>query len=146
MRNARNFFSKEEQALLIKAIEEAEQNTSGEIRLHVENFCFGNPVDAAIKTFHRLKMQNTKERNGVLFYIAVISHKMAIVGDEGIHQKLGESFWKNLSDKLISSFKQKGHAAVLAMCIWECGNELKKIFPIKEDNKNELSNSISFGK
>src|SRR4051812_13501731 len=98
---AKNFFNKQEQQQIIEAIEKAEMNTSGEIRLHLENFCFGNELKAARKVFTNLKMHQTAERNGVLIYIATYSHKIAIVGDEGIHQKLGTTFWQELVEKMI---------------------------------------------
>src|SRR5687767_156155 len=105
MPSARDFFNEQEQALLVKAIAEAELNTSGEIRLHLENYCFGNELRAAQKVFARLRMHETAERNGVLIYIAVKSHKLAVFGDEGIHQKLGKEFWDKIVNQLITQFK-----------------------------------------
>ncbi len=105
MPTARNFFSQQEQQLLIDAITKAELHTSGEIRLHIENFCFGNEVKTAQKVFGKLKMHKTQERNGVLIYMATLSRKVAIIGDEGIHQKLGTEYWQKLVDKLIQQFK-----------------------------------------
>src|ERR1043165_8923982 len=105
MPGARNFFSSQEQQLLIDAISKAEQNTSGEIRLHMEDFCFGNEVRTAQKVFLKLGMQQTAERNGVLIYIATRSRKVAIIGDEGIHQKLGTAYWEQLVAGLIDKFK-----------------------------------------
>ena len=144
MPTARNFFSEPEQQLLIEAITAAELKTSGEIRVHVENFCFGNELKAAEKIFTRLKMHETKERNGVLIYIATLSHKIAVAGDIGIHQKLGSSFWDNLVVKLIAQFKADKKAEALADCILECGEQLGKYFPRNADDTNELDNSISY--
>ena len=144
MVTARNFFSEQEQALLIKAIGEAELNTSGEIRLHIENYCFGNELNAARKVFAKLKMQHTNERNGILIYIAVRSRKIAVFGDEGIHQKLGAEYWDKLVKQLVDGFKANNKAASLANCIIECGRQLGAFFPLQSDDKNELSNNISF--
>jgi uncharacterized membrane protein len=147
MPGARNFFSPQEQQFLIDTIGKAEQSTSGEIRLHIENFCFGSEVKAAQKVFLKLGMQRTAERNGVLIYIATRSRKVAIVGDEGIHQKLGTSYWEQLVAKLTEKFKASGKtekAQALADCIIDCGMQLGKFFPLKSDDKDELSNSISF--
>jgi uncharacterized membrane protein len=144
MPTARNFFNPQEQQLLIDAITKAELRTSGEIRLHLENFCFGNEVKKAQKVFTRLKMHQTQERNGVLIYIATFSRKIAIIGDEGIHQKLGEQFWKALVEKLIRQFQSNKKAGALAECILECGEQLGKFFPRSSDDKNELSNAISY--
>ena len=89
-------------------------------------------------------MHQTAERNGVLIYIATLSRKVAIVGDEGIHQKLGAIYWQQLVEKLIQQFKVNKKAEGLAECIVECGEQLGKFFPRNEDDKNELSNSISY--
>jgi uncharacterized membrane protein len=144
MPSARHFFSPEEQELLVKAIGEAELSTSGEIRLHLENYCFGDELKAAKKVFARLKMYDTAERNGVLIYIAVRSRKIAIYGDEGIHQKLGDVFWQKLVERLIEQFKANNQAVSLAECIRECGKQLGLYFPRKAVDRNELSNSLSF--
>lgn len=144
MRTARNFFTEQEQALLIGAITLAELKTSGEIRLHIENFCFGNEVKRAEKVFAHLKMHGTKERNGVLIYMAVLNKKIAVIGDKGIHQKLGNEFWQKIVADLIKKFKASSKANALSECIGECGEQLGKFFPRKEDDTNELTNSISF--
>src|SRR5687768_6139620 len=96
MSTAQNFFNKEEQQMVVDAIAQAEMCTSGEIRVHLENFCLGNELKVAEKLFTRLKMHETAERNGVLIYIATVSHKIAVVCDEGIHKKLGSEFWQTL--------------------------------------------------
>ncbi len=144
MKTARNFFTEQEQSLLIESIALAELKTSGEIRLHVENYCFGNETKRAGKVFAHLKMHKTKERNGVLIYIAVLNRKVAIVGDEGIHQKLGDEFWQKIVNDLIKKFKESSKAHALSECISECGDQLAKFFPRKEDDTNELTNTISF--
>jgi uncharacterized membrane protein len=144
MPTARNFFNQQEQELLVDAITKAELRTSGEIRLHLENFCFGNEVKKAQKVFTKLKMHQTRERNGVLIYIATFSRKIAIIGDEGIHQKLGEQFWQALVEKLIHQFQADKKAGALVECILECGEQLGKFFPLSSDDKNELSNTISY--
>lgn len=144
MPTARNFFSQEAQQLLIDSITKAELHTSGEIRLHLENFCLGSEVKAAQKVFRKLGMQKTAERNGVLIYIATLSRKIAIIGDEGIHQKLGTEYWDKLVKNVIQQFKADKKAEALAEAIIDCGEQLGKFFPLQDDDKNELSNSISF--
>src|SRR5688500_12423047 len=121
MTTAKNFFTADEQAMLRNAIEEAEMNTSGEIRVHLENFCWGSEIKAAQRLFTSLGMHKTAERNGVLIYIATISHKIAIIGDEGIHAKLGRPFWDKIVEKLIQQFKAQKKAEALCDCIIECG-------------------------
>ena len=144
MPTARKFFNEQEQQVVIDAITAAELKTSGEIRVHVENFCFGNELKAAEKVFTRLKMHETKERNGVLIYIATLSRKIAVAGDVGIHQKLGAEFWDKVVAKLIDSFKANRKAEALADCIVECGEQLGTYFPRQDDDTNELNNSISY--
>ena len=141
---AKNFFSPAEQEMLVEAIRKAESHTSGEIRLHLENFCWGNEVHAAEKIFARLGMHQTNERNGVLIYIATMSHKLAVIGDEGIHQKLGAAFWQQLVDTMIAKFKAHKKAEALAEVIAECGQQLGKFFPRQHDDKDELTNDISY--
>jgi uncharacterized membrane protein len=118
--------------------------TSGEIRVHMENFCLGNEVKVAKRLFKRLNMHLTKERNGVLIYIATISRKISIVGDEGIHKALGNEFWNKLVEQLIGMFREGRKAEALAECILECGTQLGNYFPRAHDDKDELSNTISF--
>jgi uncharacterized membrane protein len=144
MPTARNFFNEQEQQLLVNAITEAESKTSGEIRLHLENFCFGNELKRAQKVFAKLKMHQTKERNGVLIYVATLSRKVAVIGDEGIHQKLGSEFWEKLVSTLIAQFKADKKAPALAACIIECGKQLGTFFPRQADDTDELSNAISY--
>ena len=144
MPSARNFFTLQEQELLVNSIAKAELHTSGEIRLHLDNFCFGNEIKAAQNVFRRLGMHRTKEQNGVLIYVATFSRKVAIIGDEGIHKKLGTEYWQRLVENLIQQFKANKKAEGLAACIIECGEQLGKFFPLQSDDKNELSNEISF--
>jgi len=141
---ARNFFNEREQQLIIDAIARAELKTSGEIRVHMENFCLGNEVKVATRLFRSLNMHQTNDRNGVLIYIATVSRKIAIVGDEGIHKALGNEFWNKLVEQLIGMFREGRKAEALAECILECGAQLGKYFPRKHDDKDELSNTISF--
>jgi uncharacterized membrane protein len=144
MSTAKNFFTEEEQTKLVAAIAQAELHTSGEIRLHLESFCVGDEVTAAKSLFTKLGMHKTQERNGVLFYIATVSHKIAVVGDEGIYQKLGAEFWYKLVQQLIDQFKVGKKSDALAAAILECGKQLGAFFPRQKNDKDELSNEISF--
>lgn len=144
MTSAKQFFTAQEQTLLLNAIAEAELLTSGEIRLHIENYCFGNELKAARKVFGRLGMHQTAEKNGVLIYIAVRSRKMAMFADEGIYKALGEQYWHELVQQLLSQFKADNKANSLAACIAELGKQLGKFFPRQNNDRNELSNDISF--
>ena len=90
---ASSFFTKEEQDQILAAIKEAEKETSGEIRIHIETTCPGDVLDRAAWIFKKLGMDKTAERNGVLFYLAVKDRKFAIIGDAGINAKVPEGFW-----------------------------------------------------
>lgn len=142
--NSKNFFTKEEQETIVNAIKTAELNTSGEIRVHIENYCFGNSTIKAGKVFKKLGMDNTKDRNGILIYIAAVSRKIAIVGDKGIHEKLGSEYWDKIVNGILESFRNNTKGEGLAKGIVDCGEQLKKHFPYQSDDKNELNDSISF--
>lgn len=141
---AEKFFNKEEQELIVKAIQTAEKNTSGEIRVHLESFCGGDAMERAQKVFTKLNMHATKEQNGILIYIATESHKIAVIGDAGIHRKLGKEYWDKIVNGLVATFKEGKHAKGLADAIIDCGEQLKQYFPYTSDDKNELNDSISF--
>lgn len=139
------FISKVEQELIVKAIETAELNTSGEIRVHIESICKDNPVARAVTVFNKLKMHETKERNGVLIYIAWKSKKFAIIGDTGIDEKVPENFWDKEKELLLKNFKEGNAAQGIAAAIEMAGENLKKYFSYQSNDINEQSNEISFG-
>ncbi|MFA7180839.1 MAG: TPM domain-containing protein [Bacteroidia bacterium] len=139
------FLSEKEQSMVVKAIEQAELNTSGEIRVHIESSCPGDPVTRAISVFNQLKMNRTKERNAVLIYIAWKSHKFAIIGDSGINEKVPENFWEQEKEILLDFLKQGKAAEGLVQVIDMAGTNLKKYFEYQTNDINEQSNDISFG-
>ena len=141
-----SFFTPEEQQEIIHAIAQAELNTSGEIRVHIETYCRGNVLQHAAKLFHRLNMHKTERRNGVLFYVAVESRKLAIVGDKNIHQYVKQTFWDDLTEKILSYFTQNQYKEGLIFGILAAGEKLKEYFPHQPDDINELPDEISFGK
>src|ERR1051325_1779407 len=106
MASAAKFFTEEQKTSIRKAIEQAERNTSGEIRVHIDERCKGDVVECAQKVFAKLKMHHTRERNAVLFYLAVKDRQFAIYGDEGIHEKVKDDFWNSVRDKMLERFKQ----------------------------------------
>ena len=95
-----------EEKILVDAIAVAEKNTSGEIRVHIEKTCKGDAVEQAKVIFEKLGMTATEARNGVLIYIAEESHKFAIIGDAGIHEKVGHDFWDHSKDLMLQHFKK----------------------------------------
>ena len=141
---SRTFFSKEEQQMIVAAIKEAELNTSGEIRVHIENHCKEEAIERAAEVFYDLKMNQTAARNGILFYLAVKDHKFAIIGDEGINKNVEHDFWNDIKDEMIVNFKENRFAEGLIDGILKCGKRLKEYFPYQSDDVNELSDEISF--
>jgi len=139
------FFTEEEQRAIQQAIADAESNTSGEIRVHVESYCKGDPMKRAFALFYSLGMDKTRHHNGVLFYIALKSHKLAIIGDEAIHKHVSQLFWDQLKEHLVQSFAQKRYVEALIDVILKTGVELKKKFPHDKSDQNELPDEISFG-
>jgi len=144
MPNASNFFTVAQQEDIRQAIMNAELDTSGEIRVHIENTCKDEVMDRALVIFKKLGMEKTSSRNGVLIYLAVKNRKFAIIGDEGIHAAVTENFWDNIKNKMLNHFRENRFTEGLIEAIGETGTQLKKYFPHKTDDVNELSDEISF--
>jgi uncharacterized membrane protein len=143
--STQKFFTDSQQQAIIKSIENAELNTSGEIRLHVEDTCKINPVDRAIEIFEKLEMHKTELRNGVLFYLATKDKKIAVIGDKGINDIVTENFWDDVKNEIINQFKNNLFSEGICKGIEMAGEKLKMHFPFQIDDTNELSNDISFG-
>ena len=143
--NAVNFFPKEEKEQIKAAVKEAETNTSGEIRVHIDNHCKEDVLDRAAWWFAKLEMHKTEKRNGVLFYLAVKDQKFAILGDAGINAVTPDDFWDNIKEKMLGHFTEGAFAAGLSEGILMAGEALRSHFPYQDDDVNELSDEISFG-
>ena len=139
-----NFLSNTEMASLVEAIKIAEDHSSGEIRVHIDSTAEGDFARKAFGIFQSLEMHLTKERNGVLFYVNFEQHYLTIIGDEGIHKKVKQSFWDHIHDEMTAEFAKKNYYKGLKDAILKTGHELKKYFPVNGENINELSNDISF--
>ena len=140
----KRLLSATDDARLIKAIQLAESKTSGEIRVHIEKTCKGDALEECKKHFTKLNMHQTKDRNGILFFLAINSKSFAVWGDEGIHQKVSDEFWKSISDCAIGHFKQNDYVTGIEKAVELCGEKLQFHFPLESDDKNELSNTISY--
>ncbi len=138
-------FTDEEKQQVVAAIQSAEQNTSGEVKVHVESKCLSTPLQRAQEVFVTLGMQKTQLRNGVLFYIALDDHKFAICGDSGIHACVPENFWESTKDVMRGYFRQNKLIEGICAGIEKAGQQLKLHFPYQSDDINELSDDISFG-
>ena len=139
------YFTKERQQQIVDAIREAELNTSGEIRVHVDKRCRKDVLDRALYVFKKLKMEQTRDRNGVLLYVAVDSHKTAIIGDEGVNAVVPPDFWNGIIDCAVKRFAQGEYTEGIAEAVTAVGEVLKQHFPYTDDDINELPYEINFG-
>jgi uncharacterized membrane protein len=144
MSSAKEFFTEEQQEDIKMAIKHAELDTSGEIRVHIEQNCSGDVMDRAAFVFGKLGMHKTEQRNGVLFYLALQNRRFAILGDAGINNKVPENFWDDIKAKMLHHFRQNDFVEGLCEGIREAGAQLKSHFPFQLNDRNELSDDISF--
>jgi uncharacterized membrane protein len=144
--NVRKFFTEQDQLAIKNAIIQAEKGTSGEIHVHIEDKFRGDVLDQASYIFKKLKMHETEQRNGVLFYLAVWNRKFAIIGDSGINSKVPEGFWDLIKEKMTEHFRNDRFSEGLQEGIKLAGEKLIEYFPYLENDANELSDEISFGK
>ncbi len=138
------FFTKEQQDLIRDAIKEAEEETSGEIRVHIESSLTGDVLDRAAWIFQKINMHKTEERNGVLFYLAVTNRKFAVIGDGGINARVPEDFWNKTGETLHRYFNEANFTEGLVRGILMTGTQLKEFFPHQKGDINELPDEISF--
>lgn len=143
---AREFLSEKEKADVVAAIKAAELGTSGEIRIHLDEKCSGDPMKRAVEVFRYLKMDRTELHNGVLIYVACQSKVFAIVGDSGINNAVPKDFWHDVSQVMHDKFSEGHFAEGLAAAARMAGEKLKEYFPYSKDDVNELPDEISFGK
>lgn len=141
----RVFFSKDELHKIGEAIAAVEEKTSAEIRVRIERNCESDQLQRARILINELGMVKTKERTGVLIYIALEDHRFAIFGDEGIHKVMGDEGWKALSDQLAENFRKGQFCEGLVNVIYKIGEMLAKPFPPAAENVDELTNEPSFG-
>jgi uncharacterized membrane protein len=126
---------------IVEAIREAELRTSGEIRVYIAKENAPDAMKAAIEQFERMGMTQTRERNGVLIFIAPKSKTFAIVGDEGIHQKCGPDFWNAIIEEMRTHFRENPTNAIVH-AIAKAAEHLAKHFPRRADDRNELPDSV----
>lgn len=145
MSKPKEFLSKEDEQAIVAAIQEAELNTSGEIRIHIEATSKKDAFERAQEVFGELLMHKTEQRNGVLLYLAVDDHQFAICGDEGIDKVVADDFWDCTRDVMATNFKEGKFKKGIIAGILNAGEQLKQFFPYQTDDTNELSNEISKG-
>lgn len=145
VRKPHRFFRERERHWIVEAIRNAEARTSGEIRLHVEGRCPGDPGLRARVLFAALGMHRTASRNGVLLYLAVRDRKFAVVGDEGIHRAVPERFWEEVVAEMECDFRAGLFFDGMCRTINRVGAELARHFPRTPEDRNELPNIPSEG-
>jgi uncharacterized membrane protein len=143
---SQDFLSDTQKAEIIKAIQLAERNSSGEIRVHIEKVCATPDVlDRATEVFSEIGMINTAQQNGVLFYLSIDDRKFAVLGDKGIDKVVPENFWESTKELLRNHFSKGLFTEGLVKGIHSAGEQLKHFFPYQSDDSNELPDDISFG-
>ena len=142
------FFTAEENHLIVKAIHQAEKNTSGEVRVFVESKCrWVDAIDRAKELFFSLKMDKTEQRNAVLVYVAMKDRQLAVFGDAGIHERVGHEYWNKVVSEMLAGFNSNNYAESIAGCVIQIGQALQREFPYNKDtDKNELPDDIVFGR
>ena len=148
LRKKKEFFTPAEKLEINAAIVQAEQRTSGEVRVFVESKCsYVNAIDRSVEIFYNLGMQKTKLRTAVLVYIAMKDHQLAVFGDEGIHRKVGNEYWEEKVAAMIAHFSRNNFSGAIVQTVKDIGEALHLHFPYDEHiDKNELPDKIVFGK
>ncbi len=144
-KSARDFFTNEQRDDIRQAIMNAELDTSGEIKVHIDSTCKDDVMIRALEVFKKLGVNETEQRNGVLFYLAVKNRKFAVIGDEGINKIVPENYWEELKSIMLDAFREERFTDGLIEGITRTGTYLKKHFPYHTGDINELSDEISFG-
>ncbi len=139
------FLTAAEEDEIVQAICEAEKKTSGEIRVHLESHTNIPALERAKELFSILKMDNTKEGTGVLFYVAAENKSFAILGDHGINSKVPNGFWESVKARMQAHFKKGEFSPGLIEGILMAGQKLQAHFPWQLGDENELENEISKG-
>lgn len=141
-----NFFSNQESDILVGQIAGIEQNTIGELRIHVEDLCDQDPYQRAVEVFNKLEMYKTVSKSGILIYLATEDKKLAIIGDKGIHDKVGTDYWTKIVVEVKQLFNQKSVFDGVNYGVEQVGKVLIEHFPEHNKPVNELSNEISYGR
>jgi len=138
------FFSGKEKERIHAAIREAEKQTSGEIRVHLERKAKDDILAHAEREFERLGMARTEKRNGVLIFMGVKTKRFAVIGDKGINEKVPAGFWDEIVGLMAGHFREDEFAEGLSQGILKVGEKLAQFFPYQADDVNELPDEISY--
>lgn len=138
------FLTEQQEQTVIDAIAEAENQTSAELRIHLDERCKGDPLKRAAKVFQKLGMNQTKLQNGVVIYVAVEDRKAAVFGGKGIHEQVDEDYWQDVLDIILTRFKKGEFEEGLVKAVDKVSKKLTEFFPIQAGDVNELSDDISY--
>jgi uncharacterized membrane protein len=141
----REFASGTDLEAVKQAITEAEASTSAEIKVHLDKTCPGDPIARATAVFEKLGMHRTAARHGVLVYVAILDRKLAVIGDQGIHERVGEAYWQRLVADVLAHFREERPRDGLLHAVGELGAALGQHFPRSPDDQNELRDEVSIG-
>jgi len=144
---ARVLFSDDDFEAIAAMVTEAERHTSAEIRVHLERR-LPRGTDAFTRAGHvftHLKMDATAERNGVLLYLAIEDRALAIVGDSGVHARVGDDYWQRVRDSMVARLRSGAARDAVVHAVTDVGLVLQKFFPRRRDDRNELSDEVSLG-
>lgn len=142
--SSNEFLTDKQEQDVIAAIKKAENTTSAEIRVHIEDECSRNPLERAARIFHELGMDQTEQQNGVLIYVASDDHKAAVYAGQGIHSQVEEGFWNDVLQRLIEHFKEGAYEEGIESAVDKVGHKLAELYPYQKGDVNELSNEISY--
>lgn len=141
-----DFLTEKQEQRVIEAIQKVENQTSGEVRVHIEHNCDKEPLERAARIFHELGMDQTDLKNGVLIYIASEDHRAAVYAGQGIHDQVEEGFWSDILNLLLEHFKKDAFEKGIVAAVEKVGAKLEELFPYRRGDVNELSNEISYHK
>jgi uncharacterized membrane protein len=139
---AREFLKQLNHDDIVEAIRQAELKTSGELRVFISRKNVDEPVAAAKQEFEKLGMQNTRERNGVMIFLAPLTHQFAIIGDEAVNSRCGQDFWTALAAEMTEFFRKSEFSRGIIHGITKAGDLLAQHFPRSPDDRNELPNQV----
>lgn len=128
---------------IVAAIRAAEQKTSGEIRVLISRRKPKDAVEAARKAFVKLGMTRTRLRNAVLIYVAPRARQLAVVGDQGVHERCGEEFWRQMAEEMATHFKAAKFTEGVVHAVRKAGELLAAHFPLQPDDRNELPDQLA---
>jgi len=131
---------------IAEAVRRAEATTTAELRVHLERHVPARrePLGRAQEVFRRLGMHRTRQRNGVLVYLAVEDHKLAIVGDAGIHARVGPAYWEGVRDLMVGHLRAAAPREAVVRAVDDLGRVLAQHFPRgRGEDPDELANEVS---